>query len=275
MPGIAINANLLLNLLSEKFLTEIPERLFLIILFVICLLMSYMAIRLTGFHSFIIFSILLIASYHLATIQIRNNLLIDFFGINLLAFICWALISVYKYISIFIENRHLKLLAITDGLTNLYVFRYFEVKLHSEIKKALRENKELSLVFFDVDHFKNFNDAYGHDAGNELLKSLSSIFKRYSRPTDTICRFGGDEFIVILSNTGMEDAVKYAEKIRTIIEKYRLNWEKKELNITLSGGISSLNNLTVKEYGYLVKSADKALYQSKALGKNRITANIS
>ncbi len=178
-------------------------------------------------------------------------------------------LSIQAAISIY--NTNLYYLAITDGMTGLFIHRFFQQRLEEEFVRASRHNRELSLIMFDIDHFKNFNDTYGHQSGDEVIKAVSKIIKKGCRSSDVPCRYGGEEISVILPETGLDGAYKFAEKIRENIESFRLNSiDGTALKITISGGISSLTP-EVKSKQDLIQKADEALYFSKRNGRNKIS----
>lgn len=161
-------------------------------------------------------------------------------------------------------------LAITDGLTDLYNTRYFYKTLELEIARTNRYGNPFSLMLFDIDNFKLLNDNYGHQAGDEVLQELARILEAVSRETDTVVRYGGEEFIIILPNTPEEETIFLANRLRNAVEKNTFIVNSKErVNITLSGGIASYpkNALDGKS---LLNAADVALYSAKAAGKNII-----
>lgn len=269
MPGVAVNANLLLTLLSERFVKNMPDKINFLILFIACFAVTYAVAKLKNIASFLVIVSIIATGFYIAAKQMQKDILFDFFGLSTVCIFSYICIYSFKYVAVLIEKRNLELLAITDGLTGLYILRYFEVKLNSEIGKAIKNNTSLSLAIFDIDHFKKFNDNYGHELGNEVLKSVASILKKNSRPTDQVCRFGGEEFVVILPYTKLEDGVRYAEKIRKLIEAFDLQWKDTTLKITISAGVSALRN-SVNSYHLLLETADKALYVAKESGRNRV-----
>jgi diguanylate cyclase (GGDEF)-like protein len=163
------------------------------------------------------------------------------------------------------KNKILKELAITDGLTGLYNHRFLIGRLSEEIAQSNRYSKNLSIIMFDIDHFKNINDTYGHQVGDEVLSKISSTIKNKLREVDIAGRFGGEEFLVILPNTSLENGYKVAEKIRESIME--LKWESGKLSVTISGGVGLHKDENVTE---LITKADKYLYKAKENGRNRI-----
>ena len=170
-------------------------------------------------------------------------------------------------IRLFQETRRL---AITDGLTGLYNSRYFYKQLDAEIARSNRYGSSFSVILFDIDNFKQLNDSFGHQAGDNVLHELAKILQSLSRETDIVVRYGGEEFIIILPNTSEEDTINLAERIRSTVEKHIfLPGREGGANITISGGIASYpRNAGSSES--LLNAADVALYSAKGAGKNRV-----
>ena len=175
-------------------------------------------------------------------------------------------------ISIALNNARLYEMAITDGLTKLYVHRHFQHKLNEEILRSKRNGKHLSLIMLDIDHFKRFNDEYGHQAGDYVLIEIANIIKKMFRATDSAFRYGGEELAIILPETESEDAFMLAEKLRLNIMNHKFNYKNENLSVTVSLGVATyypyIENLTQEEF---IRMADKALYNSKREGRNRST----
>jgi len=164
--------------------------------------------------------------------------------------------------------------AITDGLTGLYNHRHFYNRLEFEINRAARANSPVSVLIFDVDNFKKYNDRYGHPKGDEVLRKCAAAIRESVRSVDIAARYGGEEFAVILAETDKEGAIVVAENIRRAIEELRFSDEEGDTthNVTVSIGVSSYPADT-KEVNDLVKKADDALYTAKMEGKNRVCAH--
>lgn len=176
-------------------------------------------------------------------------------------------------------NDQLGELALRDGLTGLYNHRYFQERLQAEVARARRYGHPLSLLFMDIDHFKSFNDRYGHPAGDRLLKQLAGLLMRDGRSTDVVvrvrttevvARYGGEEFAVILPETSLERALVPAERIRQSVadRKFELA-DGVEVSVTLSIGVASFP-LGTEDVSSLILRADRALYRAKGLGRNRV-----
>ncbi|MBF0107175.1 MAG: diguanylate cyclase [Deltaproteobacteria bacterium] len=166
-------------------------------------------------------------------------------------------------------------LSVRDELTGAFNRRHFDQVLKQELKRVERFNREVSLLMIDVDHFKDFNDKFGHLKGDELLKRLTVLLQSSIREVDLLARFGGEEFVVILTNTELKDAVNVANKLRKIIKSQLKNQfgdiEKEEWNrdITISIGVSSYPEcaLTAKD---LIHTADMAMYHAKRDGRDLV-----
>ncbi len=156
-------------------------------------------------------------------------------------------------------------LSITDPLTGIYNRRYFDDFLADEAKRSIRSGNDLTIIMLDIDHFKKYNDTFGHPAGDKVLQNLALCIKEGRRGTDVAARIGGEEFALILPGTSMEGAQIVAEKTQEIIRTC-LDFEHP---ITVSMGISVLTRASV-EVETLVKEADMALYEAKQTGRNRI-----
>ncbi|MBI4685117.1 MAG: GGDEF domain-containing protein [Nitrospirae bacterium] len=159
-------------------------------------------------------------------------------------------------------------LALTDSLTGLYNVRHFYDILNKEIARARRYNALFSLILFDIDDFKVINDTYGHQAGDEVLRSVASILKCISRETDIVVRYGGEEFILMLPNTSKQETFNLANRIKEKIEDHKY-LEKEAVNITISGGIATFPE-DAGDSKALLYAADMAMYKAKAMGKKRI-----
>ena len=152
---------------------------------------------------------------------------------------------------------------ITDPLTGIYNRRYYHEKIQKEMYKAKRYGLALSVIMTDIDFFKKINDTHGHDVGDEVLKHYTKIIQESLRESDTFCRIGGEEFIIILPHTNKEQAVKIADKLRKTIEQ-----SKKIIPITMSFGVTQY--ISGESEDYLFKRVDNALYRAKENGRNRV-----
>jgi len=159
-------------------------------------------------------------------------------------------------------------LAVTDELTGLYTHSYFMERLKEEISSGFSRNTVFTFLMLDIDNFKKFNDSYGHQAGDVVLKRVGKKLKNVLRDTDIIGRYGGEEFSVILPYTEKNIGIEIAERIRKGIEREKFKFNEDEINVTATIGVSFFPE--AKTYKEIVKVADDALYRGKKLGKNRV-----
>ncbi len=170
------------------------------------------------------------------------------------------------------KNTILGNLANIDGLTEIYNHRYFQNSLDNEIDRALRNETEIALLLIDIDKFKVFNDTYGHQVGDFILKEFCVILKKEIRKYDTLARYGGEEFTVILPDTSSEEAYTVAEKLRVAVDDYVFRDPQQNYHITASFGVSTAKPVTDDTFskGNFIKEADMALYNAKEAGRNRV-----
>src|SRR4029079_11120707 len=162
-------------------------------------------------------------------------------------------------------------MAITDGLTGLYNRRYMESHLTTLVEQAAGRGKPLPRVFLDIDYFKAINDTYGHDAGDDVLREFAMRIKKSIRGIDLSCRYGGEEFVVVMPETDMAVAAMVAERLRRRIAAEPFGSQKgsRNLTVTISIGIAALSGKDDTAAGVL-KRADQALYRAKRDGRNRV-----
>ncbi len=167
-------------------------------------------------------------------------------------------------------NEELRIQAITDKLTNLKNFGYFQEALDKRVREYNRANykQPLSLIIVDIDHFKNFNDQYGHLSGNIALTEVSQRIRNIVRKMDTPCRYGGEEFVIILPNCNLEGAAGLAERLRRAIEMEPIHLEDKDINITASFGAALYQD--DESTTHFIERADNALYEAKENGRNQV-----
>ncbi len=166
-------------------------------------------------------------------------------------------------------HQEMEELTITDDLTGAFNYRYFTNKLEEEQRRASRYSQPLSLIMLDIDHFKKFNDTYGHESGNLILKELSRVAYSCVRDTDVFARYGGEEFAIILPQTSLSEAKQIASRIRESIEKTRffLGEGIPRQTVTVSVGLTSFPE-NGKSHEDLIQLADQALYRAKGSGRN-------
>jgi len=181
------------------------------------------------------------------------------------------IINIASLAGIAIGNARLYEMATTDMMTKLKIHHYFQTILVEEINRSVKYERPLSLIMADIDHFKNFNDNYGHVAGDEVLKNVAAVFKDNIRLIDIGARYGGEEFAVILPKTDINEAIIVAERIRSAVESSSLRFNEEVLNVTISIGVAQFDPMIDHTKKTLVERADRALYISKEEGRNRVS----
>jgi diguanylate cyclase (GGDEF)-like protein len=167
-------------------------------------------------------------------------------------------------------NNELAMLSRTDRLTQLNNRGYWEECLVAEYERYKRTSQPVTLIMFDIDHFKNVNDTYGHQAGDEVIRQTSRTLRRTIRKTDIAGRYGGEEFAVLLVDTSKDNALILAERLRKRIEALTIQYEDMLIEFNISLGVSELNQ-SIKSYKDWIETADQALYFSKENGRNQTT----
>jgi diguanylate cyclase (GGDEF)-like protein len=165
-------------------------------------------------------------------------------------------------------------MSISDGLTGLYNIRYFKMLLETELMITKQGHaKTFAIIMSDIDHFKTFNDTYGHQTGDLVLREVASVLKNTARASDIVARYGGEEMIVLLRGANLKDSLKIAEKIRQNLENTSIKDPKNTYKVTASFGVSIYK--PVDDVESVIKRADEGLYQAKEAGRNRVCTTES
>jgi len=271
MPGLCVNANFLTSLLLNRFLLNIPTSANFFIFFILALIISMFTYRYSNLKGLLLSIILAGFGFFISVIYISKDIIFDYYGFLLITLVSFLSIASFKHLCIFIENTRLSKMAITDPLTGLFITRFYELKLNSEIRIAQNEKLALSLVMFEIDKFQDINNSFGYEFGNIVLKEVAASLKRNSRPSDIVSKLEGVRFSVILTRTNVDGAKKYADKIRKIIEETQFNWQEKTVKVTVSAGVSAFSESTSHPQD-LHNLATKALTEAMAYGFNRVKA---
>lgn len=204
---------------------------------------------------------------HRVTVFVRTSALKDSLGNTIGGIELFTDIS-----SILLNNarvQELEKLALLDNLTQLANRHYLERELHAKFEEIKRLKVPFGILFIDIDHFKKFNDVYGHDMGDQVLKFVATTFVANSRPFDLYGRWGGEEFVGILRNVDPEELVIIGNRVRVLVEHSYLTHADKKLSVNISLGATMAREIDSIES--LTKRADALLYESKRLGRNRLT----
>lgn len=271
-PGVEVQATYVNNIIDNNFIRKVHRGytialsilLSLLIASVVSRVNSAFSASMMSFSTYFIY--LLIAYYAMRFenlwLEVIYPLIFSIFG-----FTC-AYIIKYLIKSRDFEQQYK--LATTDGLTELFNHRYFQEQIRMQVEQCKRYNTNFSLIIIDIDFFKKFNDNFGHQSGDAVLREVAQTLKRNVRATDIVCRYGGEEMSIILPNMGEKEAYSTAQKIcdRVAQNKFRLA-NGKETNVTISLGVSTFpqDGKTAEE---LISAADKRLYDAKNNGRNQV-----
>lgn len=168
-------------------------------------------------------------------------------------------------------EKILRVLSIQDDLTGAINRRHFITLAENEVKRCNRYGEIFSIAFIDIDDFKKINDSFGHLAGDQVLRSMSDIFTKNIRTTDSFARYGGDEFVILMPNTDYSQAIECVERIRAIISTTSVSYLQDTISFTVSMGVIAINKRDI-ELEKLLYQVDQALYTAKRKGKNRIVS---
>lgn len=271
-PGAEVHATFFNNVLDNNFIKQTSTGVNMLILLgvvaIVGLIVMYSASTVFSVLSTILFMIAyLLVSYYLMS---GANLWIPVVLPTIAIVIAFALSYLAKYLIKSRDFEYQYKLATVDGLTELYNHRYFQDALRNQIETSRRYGQPFSLIIIDIDFFKKFNDTYGHQAGDAVLKQVAQTLKKNSRTTDFVCRYGGEEMSIILPNTANQEAVNNANRLcKAIAERpFQLN-SAETGNVTISLGVSTFpdNAQTAQE---LIEYADKCLYYAKEHGRNQV-----
>lgn len=271
-PGVEIHATYMNNLLDNSFVKQTTPFVNAIIIVLLVLVVSFIVFKSTSAIFATTSTVLLASAYYLASYYILKffNLWIPVVVPLFVILITFAISYLTKYLIKSKDFEHQYKLATTDGLTELYNHRYFQDTLRKQIDSSKRYEQKFSLIILDIDFFKKFNDQYGHQIGDEVLRTVSNILKKNTRTTDYVCRYGGEEMSIILPQTSKTEALINAQRICDAVANTPLKISNnKEVNITISLGVS-----TFPENGEspqkLIEYADQALYNAKENGRNQV-----
>ena len=271
-PGVEIHTTFINNVLDNNFIKRVSPLADILISLLLSLFVGLFVIRNESTVISSIFAVLTAVVYILAATAVMLFFNIWVGIILQLASILLVFIACYlaKYI---IKSRDLEYtyaLATTDGLTELYNHRYFQEQTLQNIETGKRYDKPFSLIMIDIDFFKKFNDTYGHQSGDAVLRQVAQILKKNVRSSDIVCRYGGEEMAIILTNTNNEDAIVTAEKICRAVSEHPLKLVNgNDVQVTISLGVSTYpeHGTTAQE---MIKYADDCLYIAKENGRNQV-----
>jgi len=271
-PGVEVQATYVNNIIDNNFIKKVDRGytialsvlLALLIASVVTRVSSAFAASMMSLSTYLIY--LLIAYYAMRF----ENLWLEVIYPLIFSIVAFTCAYIIKYL---IKSRDFEQqykLATTDGLTELYNHRYFQEQMRMQVEQSKRYNNNFSLIIIDIDFFKKFNDTFGHQSGDAVLRQVAQTLKRNVRATDIVCRYGGEEMSIILPNTSKDEAQSTAEKIcqRVASRKFKLAQDK-ETNVTISLGVSTFPN-DGDTASKVIDAADKRLYNAKHNGRNQV-----
>lgn len=271
-PGVEVQATYVNNLIDNNFIRK-ADKLFTVAAgIVLALLTGFIVMKLrsafvASLASLSIYLIYMLTAYYAMKFF---NIWIELVYPLILAVVAFISALIVKY---FIKSRDFEQqyrLATTDGLTELYNHRYFQEQMKRQIENSKRYENEFSLIILDIDFFKKFNDTFGHQAGDAVLRQVAQTLRKNVRATDIVCRYGGEEMSIILPNTERDVAYSTAEKIckRVSDRKFKLVNDK-ETSVTISLGVATFP-YDGDSASSIIEAADKRLYNAKHNGRNQV-----
>lgn len=273
-PGVEVQATYVNNIIDNNFIKKMSKPVTVVAGVILALLTGLIIMNISSAFVSSLTSLSLYVLYVLGAYWSMKyfNLWVDIVYPMLLALTAFISAYIVKYFITSRDFEHQYKLATTDGLTELYNHRYFQEQMKLNVENSKRYGNEFSMIILDIDFFKKFNDTYGHQSGDAVLRQVAQTLKRSVRATDIACRYGGEEMSIILPNTGKNVAHSTAEKIceRVSSNKFKLQGDK-EVSVTISLGVSTYpqDGQTPSE---LIEAADKRLYNAKNNGRNQVGA---
>ena len=275
-PGVEIHATYMNNLLDNSFIKKSSPITNAVIIMLLVSIVSLIVFKSTSAIFATTSTVLLATAYYLGSYYIMSwlNLWIEVVVPLFVILVTFAISYLAKYLLKSRDFEYQYKLATTDGLTELYNHRYFQDMMKKQVDTSRRYEQEFSLIIVDIDFFKKFNDTYGHQVGDAVLRTVAQILKKNTRATDYVCRYGGEEMSIILPQTSKEEAMVNAQRICEAVAKTPLKVNNNtEVNITISLGVStfSQDGDTPQK---LIECADKALYYAKEHGRNQVGKTV-
>ena len=272
-PGVEVQATYVNNILDNNLIKKISPAWNIAIIMILAVLTIAIVLSLDSMPVIIgsvitIYFVYLISAYYF---MIHQNLWLEVVSPVIFIIFAFIITVIVKYL---IKSRDFDKqykLATTDGLTELYNHRYFQEQMQMFCSNAKRYESVFSLIILDIDFFKKFNDNFGHQSGDAVLRQVAFTLKKNVRSSDIVCRYGGEEMSIILPNAKEDEAVSIAQKLCNIVasQKFKLS-NNRESNVTISLGVATYGQTDGTEPAKIIESADKRLYHAKENGRNRV-----
>lgn len=277
LPGVETHTTFVNNLIDNNFIKQTSSLIDSLISLILMALTAFVIIKSKSVLKSTIVLFTIIATYAIlcTALMYYFNLWVEFVLplVSIISTITFSYAA--KYIITSRDYEHTYKLAVTDGLTDMFNHRYFQEQMNSSIEHSKRYNSTFSLIMVDIDFFKKFNDKYGHQSGDAVLRQVAQTIKRNIRATDIPCRYGGEEMSVILPNTGKKDAAFVAQKICEAVRNKEFELATGDwTHVTISLGVATMpdNSNTVQG---MIEYADKCLYIAKENGRNQVISEIN
>ena len=272
-PGVEVQTTYVNNILDNNLIKKISPAWNIVIIMIVAVLTIAIVLLLDSMPVILgsvitIYFVYLISAYYF---MIHQNLWLEVVSPVIFIIIAFIITVIVKYL---IKSRDFDKqykLATTDGLTELYNHRYFQEQMQMFCSNAKRYESVFSLIILDIDFFKKFNDNFGHQSGDAVLRQVAFTLKKNVRSSDIVCRYGGEEMSIILPNAKEDEAVSIAQKLCNIVasQKFKLS-NNRESNVTISLGVATYGQTDGTEPAKIIESADKRLYHAKENGRNRV-----
>ncbi len=272
-PGVEVQTTYVNNILDNNLIKKISPAWNIVIIMILAVLTIAIVLSLDSMPVIIgsvitIYFVYLISAYYF---MIHQNLWLEVVSPVIFIIFAFIITVIVKYL---IKSRDFDKqykLATTDGLTELYNHRYFQEQMQMFCSNAKRYESVFSLIILDIDFFKKFNDNFGHQSGDAVLRQVAFTLKKNVRSSDIVCRYGGEEMSIILPNAKEDEAVSIAQKLCNIVasQKFKLS-NNRESNVTISLGVATYGQTDGTEPAKIIESADKRLYHAKENGRNRV-----
>ena len=271
-PGVEIYATFVNNFIDNNFIKKATPATNVVWTVILALIVGTVVLRTNSTAIAISTALVTAIGYSLLTyfVMMFGNLWLDIVVPVITIIAIFVIAYIVKYVIKSRDFEHQYKLATTDGLTELYNHRYFQDQMRMQIANSQRYNTEFSMIIVDIDHFKSFNDTYGHQAGDAVLKQVAQTLKNNSRATDIVCRYGGEEMSIILTNTDKEEAMKKAQRVCSAVAEriFKLS-ATQTVHVTISVGVSTFpqDGETPQQ---IIEIADQGLYYAKEHGRNQV-----
>ena len=276
LAGVELHATFLNNILDNDFIKKIAPEFDLVISILLSFFVGYVVLKTTSVPKTIVLLVATLIIYTIIStfIMANWNIWISLVMPYITIIATFILIYCEKYLMKSKDYEQTYKLAVTDGLTQLYNHRYFQEQMINQVNNYERYGNVFSMILIDIDFFKKFNDTYGHQSGDCVLKQVASILKKNSRTSDIACRYGGEEMAVILTNTNKDEAIITAEKICNTVRNNKFILANNEkVNVTISVGVATVGENGTKPQE-IIEYSDKCLYKAKESGRNQVVSKI-